>query len=143
MSRYNRVNLDGKSITETRLADANILPGTFAVINSTDEFIAATAAMMGRLYVINPAYHEGLGITDAVPAGHSAIGEYVEEGREMAVLVGAATYNKDDAIVVGASGRGAKGTVAVIGYCQDDVVLAAEGFIRVRFRSDVASDAEA
>lgn len=87
MSRYRRVNIDGKSLykTETRLTAAALLPGTAATINGDGEFAQATA-LVGRLYIIDCAYHQGLGIRDAVPAGDSAVGNYVEEGRELALL---------------------------------------------------------
>lgn len=139
MSRYRRVNIDGQSLykTETRAAAADILPGTFAVING-DEFEQA-AETVGRLYVIECAYHQGQGIRDAVPAGDSAVGNYVEEGRELAILCPAGTYAKDTPIKLGANGQGAIATGdtdTVLGYSQDDAVIASgqTDFIRVRFR---------
>ncbi|EMT5586937.1 gp53 minor capsid family protein [Providencia stuartii] len=135
-SRYRRVNLDGKSITETRAAKANMLPGTFVVIDADDEFAQATA-LTGRIYITNPAYHQGLTIRDAIPAGDSVVGEYVEEGRELAVLVPAGTYKKDSPIKLGTDGKGALAsadTESVIGYSQDEVTLKDDDFIRVRFR---------
>lgn len=135
-SRYRRVNLDGKSITETRAAKANVLPGTFVVIDANDEFAQATA-LTGRIYITNPAYHQGLTIRDAIPVGDSAVGEYVEEGRELALLVPAGTYKKDSPIKFGADGQGALATAdtdSVIGYSQDEVTLSSADFIRVRFR---------
>lgn len=136
MSRYRRVNIDGKSITETRVAAAALLPGTFAVIDADDKFAQAIAAV-GRVYVINCAYHQGLNIRDAVPAGDSAVGDYVEEGRELAVLCPAGAYKKDSPIKIGANGQGALATDdtdTVIGYSQDEVTLTADDFIRVRMR---------
>lgn len=140
MSRYRRVNIDGQSLykTETRTAATDLLPGTFAVINASDEF-AQAAETVGRLYVVDCAYHQGLGIRDAVPAGDSAIGNYVEEGRELAILCPAGTYAKDTPIKLGANGQGAiatDDTDTVLGYSQDDAVIAASttDFIRVRFR---------
>ena len=58
--RYRRVNTDGKSLykTETRLAAAALLPGTFAVINASDAFAQSTAAT-GRMYVVDVGYHQG------------------------------------------------------------------------------------
>lgn len=135
-SRYRRVNLDGKSITETRAAKANVLPGTFVVIDADDKFAQATA-LTGRIYITNPAYHQGLTIRDAIPAGDSVVGEYVEEGRELAVLVPAGTYKKYSPIKLGADGKGALAsadTESVIGYSQDGVTLKYDDFIRVRFR---------
>lgn len=136
MSRYRRVNIDGLSVTETRVAAALLLPGTFATIDAADKFAQASAAV-GRMYVVNPAYHQGLGIRDAVPADDSAVGEYVEEGRELAVLCPAGTYKKDTPIKLGASGQGAiatDDTDTVLGYSQDEATLTEADFIRVRFR---------
>lgn len=136
MSRYRRVNIDGKSITETRVAAAALLPGTFAVIDANDKF-AQAAAVVGRVYVVNCAYHQGLSIRDAVPTGDSAVGDYVEEGRELAVLCPAAAYKKDSPIKIGANGQGVLAnddTDTVIGYSQDEVTLTAADFIRVRMR---------
>lgn len=139
-SNYRRVNIDGQSLykTETRVTAAALLPGTFAVIDATDKFAQATA-LKGRIYVVDVAYHQGLTIRDAVPVGDSAVGNYVEEGRELAILCPAGTYKKDDPIKLGANGFGAKATSdtdSVIGYSQDDAVIAASGtdFIRVRMR---------
>lgn len=149
MSRYRRVNIDGQSLykTETRLVAADTLPGTFAVINASDEFEEA-AATAGRMYVIDCAYHQGLGIRDAVPAGNSAVGNYVEEGRELAILCPAGTYAKDTPIKLGADGMGAiadSDTDTVLGYSQDDAVIAASetDFIRVRFRVGTVAAPEA
>lgn len=135
MSRYRRVNIDGKSLykTETRKAAVALLPGTFAVINGDEEF-AQAAAVVGRIYVIDVATYQGLGIRDAVPADSSAIGNYVEEGREMAVLMAAGTYVKDQPVTVGSNGRAQASTTNVVGYIQDTVTTTEPDFIRVRFR---------
>ncbi|MBV7482519.1 hypothetical protein [Bordetella sp. BOR01] len=149
MSRYRRINIDGQSLykTETRVTAAALLPGTFAVINGDDKF-AQAAETVGRLYVIDCAYHQGLGIRDAVPVGDSAVGNYVEEGRELAILCPAGTYAKDTPIKLGASGQGAiatDDTDTVLGYSQDDAVIAASttDFIRVRFRVGTVAPADA
>ncbi len=145
MSRYRRVNIDGKSLykTETRTAATELLPGTAAVINADDQFAQATA-LTGRLYIIDSAYHQGLGIRDAVPAGDSAEGNYVEEGRELALLCVAGDYKKDDPVKLGANGQFTKATAdtdSVIGYSQDDATIAANttDFIRVRMRVGTAA----
>lgn len=148
MSRYRRVNIDGKSLykTETRTTAAALLPGTAAVIDSNDKFAQATA-LVGRIYIIDSAYHQGLGIRDAVPANDSAIGNYVEEGRELALLCVPGTYKKDTPIKLGSSGQftiATADTDSVIGYSQDDAVIVASttDFIRVRMRvGTVASGA--
>ena len=141
MPRYRRVNIDGKSLykTETRKTAAALYPGTFAVINGDDQFAQANAAT-GRVYIIDCAYHEGLGITDQIPAGHSAVGNYLEEGREFAVRMAAGTYTKDQPVTVSAAGLAvaipsADGDYNVIGYIQDDVTTAAVDFIRIRARA--------
>lgn len=140
MPRYHRVNIDGQSLfkTETRKLAAATYPGTFATINGDDLF-AQAASVVGRLYIIDSAYHEGLGITDQIPAGHSAIGNYLEEGREFAVRVAAGTYTKDQPItVVGGQAVAVPaeaGTYQVIGYSQDDVTTTEVNFIRIRARA--------
>ena len=140
MARYRRVNIDGKSLykTETRKTAAALYPGTFAVINSSNLF-AQAGSVTGRMYVVDSAYHEGLGITDQIPSGHSAIGNYLEEGREFAVRVAAGAYKKDQPITV-VSGLAAAvptsaGTYQIIGFCQDDVTTTAVDFIRIRIRA--------
>ncbi|QGF21963.1 head decoration [Erwinia phage Midgardsormr38] len=140
MARYRRVNIDGQSLykTETRATAAALLPGTAAVINSSDQFAQATA-LRGRIYIIDVAYHQGLKITEAVPAGDSAVGNYVEEGRELALLCVAGAYKKDTPIKLGAAGQftiATADTDTVIGYSQDEATIAASStdFIRVRMR---------
>ena len=143
-SRYRRVNLDGKSVTETRTMKANGTPGVFVTIDGG--LFTNAIATSGRIYVLHPANHQGLGIRDDIPADDSAVAEYVEEGRELAVLVGAGTYKKDDPIKFNASGTGrgelaSDATDRVVGYCQDEVTLTGEDFIRVRFRAGIPATA--
>lgn len=135
--RYRRVNIDGKSLfkTETRIASVNLRPGTFATIDNDDKFAVAASGTVGRVYVIDVAHHEGLSINDLVPAGHSAIGNYVEEGREFAVYIGAGSYKKDDPIYIGSNGQAAPSGTNIIGFSQDDVVLGAADYIRIRCRT--------
>lgn len=133
--RYRRINLDGKSVTETRVSGTDLTPGTLVGMVA-GMFVKATDPA-GRLYVVHPGTHQGLGIADDIPAGDSVVGEYVEEGRELAVLCVAGTYAKD--APVGFDGE--KGTYNVsdtdpiMGYSQDDVVLSGPGLIRVRMRA--------
>lgn len=143
MSRYRRVNIDGKSLfkTETRRIGGAValLPGTFVIIDAaTDTFLPATAKAVGRVYILGAAESQGLGIRQPIPAGDSAVGNYVEQGREFAVLCPAGTYKKDTAIAVAADG-GVITTVAAetIGFSQDDVILTAPDFVRVRIRGGV------
>lgn len=140
MSRFNRINIDGESLfkTETRkVADeAGILPGTFVTI-SADGFTAATAGTVGRVYVLDPAVSEGLRADDIVPAGHSTSANYLEEGRELAVLVAAGAYTKDASIAVGDSGVGVLAEANVVAYSQETVTLSEAALLRVRVRSGV------
>lgn len=148
MSRYRRVNIDGQSLykTETRATAAAVLPGTFAVIDEASEQFKQAGEQAGRLYLIESGYHQGLGIRDVIPAGDSAVGNYVEEGRELAVLCGPGHYRKDAPIKLGANGMGALAdddTDGVLGYSQDMVEITPNttDFIRVRFRVGTAAAA--
>ncbi|EBR1860467.1 hypothetical protein BS860_24150 [Salmonella enterica] len=145
MARYRRVNIDGQSLykTETRKVAAELLPGTFVTITGDNQF-AQAATTVGRLYVLDPAFSEGLSITDAIQKGHSASANYVEEGRELAILCPTGVYKKDTPIKLGGDGQGAiakSDTDTVIGYSQDDATIAADktDFIRVRFRVGTVS----
>lgn len=146
MSRYRRVNIDGKSLykTETRPVAAAMLPGVFATIPTATDLFTQVAALpvSGRVYVMDPAYSQGLGIRDAIPLGDNGVGNYVEEGREFAVLMGPGTYTKDQPITILATGLAGAvpagaGTYAIVGYSQDDAVIASgeTDFIRIRIRA--------
>ncbi|MES4614185.1 hypothetical protein V2154_16585 [Ewingella sp. CoE-038-23] len=148
-SRYRRVNIDGQSLykTETRITAAALLPGTAAVINANEAFAQATA-LKCRIYIIDSAYHQGLNIREAVPVGDSAVGNYVEEGRELALLCMPGAYKKDSPIKLGANGQFTLATAdtdSVIGYSQDEATIAASStdFIRVRMRVGTVAAAPA
>lgn len=121
MFRFRRVNIDGKSITETYAAGEDVLPGELVKLVD-GKFINATDAE-GRLYIVNPAFHEGKTIADAIKAGETVVADYVEPGREFAMRVDAATYQKDQAIPLDG---------VTVAYCQEDVTLKGVDFIRVR-----------
>lgn len=93
MTVFNRVNLDGKSITETRTADVDIAPASALMLDGakfTKAYSDDTDTYGGITFIANPAYLQGLGILDAIPTGDSVEGEYLETGRELAVLVSGA-----------------------------------------------------
>lgn len=150
MSRYRRVNIDGRSLykTETRVAAAALKPGTFAYIDPSDEFAVAPSVLRGRLYVIDVGYHEGLSIMDEIPSGHSAVGNYLEEGREFALrFAGGTELTKDQPITLGSNGyavAGIEGEDTIIAYSQEEVSLpnGFDDFVRVRARYFSASEAE-
>nr|DAK70713.1 MAG TPA: capsid stabilizing protein [Caudoviricetes sp.] len=121
MFRFRRVNIDGKSITETRAAGAELKPGELVKLEG-GKFVKATTAE-GRLYIVNPAFHEGKTIADAIAMGETVVADYFETGREFAMRVALGTYTKDQAIQV---------NEVTVAYCQEDVKLEAEDFIRVR-----------
>lgn len=117
MARFNRINLDGCSITETRTAAADVLPGTALAI-AADRFVVSDGA--GAVYVANTGHLMGLSADEAIPAGNSIEGEYLEQGRGLAVLVAAGTAVVMDApLSVGADGAfeaaGVDGTALVYG----------------------------
>ena len=121
MFRFRRVNIDGKSITETRLAGAELKPGELVKLEG-GKFVKATTAE-GRLYIVNPAFHEGKTIADVIAMGETVVADYVEPGREFAMRVAEGAYTKDKVIQIGD---------VTVAYCQEDVTLEAEDFIRVR-----------
>lgn len=89
--RPRRINNDGKSITELGIASVALLPGSFAKLNASGQFIQAPLAGQKPFYIINVDDLTGQDILTAVPVGESATGDYVEEGRQFAALVEAGT----------------------------------------------------
>ncbi|WP_105739397.1 gp53 minor capsid family protein [Cronobacter dublinensis] len=147
MARYRRINIDGQSLykTETRVVAADTLPGTAVVINGDNEFAQATA-LTGRLYIVETGYHQGLTVNEPIPAGDSAVGNYLEEGRELALRCAAGTYAKDDPIKLGTNGQFTKAsadTDSVIGYSKDDATIAASTTDLIRVRARVGTVAAA
>lgn len=131
MARFRRVNIDGKSVTETAVSAAALKPGT--PVKMTDGKFVAAADTVGPIYVVNPAYHEGLGIEDAIPVGHSVVADYAEEGREFAILLPKGAYTKDAAITIGKSGfKLVSSGEPVFAFCQETVTIEAADFVRVR-----------
>lgn len=121
MFRFRRVNIDGKSITETYAAGEEVLPGKLVELVNGN-FMNATNAG-GRLYIVNPAFHEGKTIADAIKVGETVVADYFEPGREFAMRVEAGTYKKDQPI---------KHEEVIVAYSQEDVTLKGVDFIRVR-----------
>lgn len=89
--RPRRINNDGKSITELGIAAVALLPGSFAKLNATAQFIQAPLTAQKPFYIINVDDLTGQDILTAVPAGESATGDYVEEARQFAALVAPGT----------------------------------------------------
>ncbi|HHW1190240.1 TPA: hypothetical protein ACUSZX_002908 [Escherichia coli] len=135
MFRFRRVNIDGKSITESYLAAADVQPGAPVVI-ANGKFTPATKGE-GRLYVAMPAYHQGKGIGDKIAKDEMMVADYMEEGREFAIRLPAGAYVKDAAITIDATGfrlvnAEAETPEIAVAYCQENVTLEEVDFIRVR-----------
>lgn len=124
--RPSRVNLDGLSKTETRVCDTDVLPGTALKIVS-GKFVQAVAADAGvvPLYVANVGHLQGLGPNDAIPAGDSIEGEYMDSARRLAVRgIAGAVWVKDAALTLSATG----GTFTLVGGAAAPVAFAQENF---------------
>ena len=133
MARFNRINLDGKSRTESRISEAALLPGTVLVIEG-DLFETADAATAGKLsrqlYVATAAYYQGMGTPDEIPAGDTVEGEYMTEGRQLAVLATATTaLTKDAPLALDAATGGLKlpdpETEEVVAFSKETVTVGA------------------
>ena len=124
--RPSRVNLDGLSKTETRVSAAAILPGTAMKIVA-GKFVQAVAADAGvvPLYVANVGHLQGLGPNDAIPAGDSIEGEYMDPARRLALRgIAGAVWVKDAPLTLSATG----GTFTLVGGAAAPVAFAQENF---------------
>ena len=126
MARYERVNLDGKSITESRVSAAAVLPGQGLVITGK-KFVAPTADVKQQLYIANVAHLQGLTADDEIPAGDTIEGEYLETGRDVAALVAATVVvDKDTPLTIGADGYLKLTTIAgeaIVAYSQEALTV--------------------
>lgn len=132
MARYNRINLDGKSITETRTAAVSVKTGALMAI-SGDKFVSPTGdAAVEQLYVANTGHLQGLTADQDIPSGDSIEGEYFETGRGLAVLVDAGSVLvKDTPLASMASPNAGKLKIAggddrVVAYSQEDYTVGDE-----------------
>ena len=124
--RPSRVNLDGLSKTETRVCATDVLPGTALKIVA-GKFVQAVAADAGvvPLYVANVGHLQGLGPNDAIPAGDSIEGEYMDNARRLAVRgIAGEVWVKDAALTLSATG----GTFTLVGGAAAPVAFAQENF---------------
>ena len=130
--RPSRVNLDGLSKTETRVCATDVLPGTALKIVA-GKFVQAVAADAGvvPLYVANVGHLQGLGPNDAIPAGDSIEGEYMDSGRRLAVRgIAGAVWVKDAPLTLSATGGTftlVGGAAAPVAYAQENFTLPATG----------------
>lgn len=139
MARYRRINLDGKSNTRTAIGATALLPGSLVVLAASGLFGLNTVTLLKpltQLYVVNTAYHQGLTSDEAIPVGDSVVGDYFEEGRELAVLVESGTVLVEGSPLT-TSPTGtlilATGTNVVVAHSQDALTVgAADELVRVR-----------
>lgn len=125
-TRPHRINMDGKSVTETRRTAAALLPGSLAFINPAGffaQYVTEGKRVGRRIYVVNVDYLTGQRVAEPVPAGESAVGDYVEPGREFAMLVAGGTVVAfDSPLTPNATGGlrlGVVGTDEIIAYSQE------------------------
>lgn len=152
MARFRRINIDGRSLfkTETRILAAAAYPGTAVIINPADEdqFAVGNGTVGSpRLYVLDENWYEGKGCMDQIPAGSTAIGNYLEEGREFAARMAPGTYKKDQAVYVNATGQitlvpGTAGTFRTVGTVQEqeEVTTTEVDLIRIRVQFGVVTN---
>ena len=139
MSRYNRINLDGKSCTETRLVTADTWPGSVVSITAGKFAKYVTAgSVTAKLYVLGVDYVQGKTADDLVLADDTGVADYAETGRELAVLVkAAAVLVKDTPLTTDAGGVLKVGTPAtddIVAYSQEALTVGESAeMVRVRF----------
>jgi hypothetical protein len=146
-NRPRRVNNDGKSVTETRIVTADLLPGSFAVISATtDEFVQAKPSDgRARLYIMNVDTIQGRRIEETIPAGESGVGDYVEPGRQFAALAVKGSklvkdtplYLNDAGILTTEQGAPEDGR-RLIGYSQEVYTVPADKDAHVLMRTGTA-----
>ena len=117
MRDVNRINIDGLSITETRVSKVNTKGGNIVFLTDNKFDIGETKGK--RLYVVNHAWHMGLDVHAEIPREMSVIADYAEEGREFFIRAAVGEYKKDDALIVGAAGGIEKGEGDVFAYAQE------------------------
>lgn len=141
--RFARINLDGKSVSKTKIIATGAAPGQLLQLlpNNTSGLFAGYGVAGKRdalLYVAHPLEHEGLQSADAIPVSSTVVGELAENGRELAVLVAATSALQEDTPLT-SNGAGllriaVLGTDDVIAYSQEVITVgAAPELVKVRF----------
>lgn len=140
IGRFARVNLDGKSITKTKLSGAITLLAGNVVKLSGQTFVkhATDGKKQDAIYIVNTNESEGQQSADTIAASSTIVGEIAETGRELAVLVKALAVLVEDTPLT-SDGTGALrvavlGTDEVIAYSQEIITVgAAAQLVKVRF----------
>ena len=140
IGRYARVNLDGKSITKTKLSGAITLQAGIVVKLSSGTFIkhATDGKKQGAIYIVNTNESEGQQSGDTIAASSTIVGEIAETGRELAVLIKATLVLVEDTPLTSAGDGTLRiaviGTDEVIAYSQEALTVgAAAQLVKVRF----------
>lgn len=127
MSRYNRINLDGKSSAQTRVSEADVQAGQVVKVSGR-KFVVASAGDAGAVYVVKQGGLMGISTDSDIKAGTSISAEHLEEGRLLAVLVASTvSVDFDTPLSVGANGELVLTALEaeVVAYAQEKVTVGA------------------
>jgi len=140
MSRYNRINIDGKGVSRTALNGITIMPGSLVKLSAGGLFTThSTTGKKGDfIYVMHADTLQGGTCDTTVASMTTGIGEFAETGRELAVLVTASTALVMDSPLTsngaGVLRIGVIGTDEIIAYSQEVFTTPASAqLVRVRF----------
>ena len=140
IGRYARVNLDGKSITKTKLSGAITLLAGNVVKLSSSTFVkhSTDGKKQGAIYIVNTNESEGQQSGDTIAASSTIVGEIAETGRELAVLIKATAVLVEDTPLTSAGDGTLRiavlGTDEVIAYSQEALTVGASAqLVKVRF----------
>lgn len=136
MARYNRINLDGKSITRTALLKSNAKAGDILTIDG-NELVAVTAYDGSQqLYAVNTAYTQGLNVEDEIKAGLTVVADIVEPSRSLALKVSTAGNIKlgSPLKLTGSGVELAGASDIVIGFSNEDLKAVAGDLLSVRIK---------
>lgn len=137
--RYNRINLDGKSKNYTTTSLVDLLPGQVVCLDATDKAILATEALVATGVHLYAVIGQTLAIGETIPAGDSLTLDYMETGREFALLAPAATALVRDKLLTVAAGQVAlvvagEDAAPVRAYSVENYTVAADKAELVRVR---------
>lgn len=125
MSRYNKIfaGPSHKNLPQVKEAPAaaSILPGVIAVITA-NEFVAAAATAVGRLYVVQDNYLVGKKVNDAYGEGETTIGiELMDEFYLNVRVPTGVNVALDAPLTIGAGGKIALAAVGsrIVGYADE------------------------
>ena len=140
IGRYARINLDGLSITKTKLSGAITLLAGNVVKLSGQTFVkhSTDGKKQDCIYIVNVNESEGQQSADTIAAASTIVGEIAETGRQLAVLVKAAAVLVEDTPLTSAGDGTLRvavlGTDEVIAYSQEALTVGASAqLVKVRF----------